>query len=204
MKTITNKEFIHDGKKCKIRYGDFWEETDLTTIKEVYNLLKLVNEINGNYDCRKWNIPEIISEGLTCMLFKWYRTNCSGSLIGISGSGDALNIKEDGTGEIIQIKSYTKRKGGAGPTSFGPRSKYDKLIALEVDLDTDLFSYYDLSDIDISSINVSKTETVEDQSNSGKRPRFSIDTEIIDKFDLKPFAIYNIEKEEFVFRDKSD
>ena len=61
----------------------------------------------------------------------------------------------------------------------------------------------DLSDIDISSINVSKTETVEDQSNSGKRPRFSIDTEIINKFGLKPFAIYNIKKEESIYRDKS-
>ena len=98
----------------------------------------------------------------------------------------------------LECKSH---KGSSFP--FSELSQYDKLIALEVDLDTDLFSYYDLSDIDISSINVSKTETVEDQSNSGKRPRFSIDTEIINKFGLKPFAIYNIKKEEFIYRDKS-
>lgn len=197
------REFIHNGKKCQMKSGYMLEEEDLELIKERYNILKRSNEINLKLSCRKDNVPEAVSEGLTCMLFDWYRTNGSGSLYGVSGSGDALNIKDDGIGEIIQIKSYTKRKGGAGPTSFGPRSQYDKLIALEVDLDTDLFSYYDLSDIDIYSINVSKTETVEDQSNSGKRPRFSIDTEIINKFGLKPFAIYNIKKGEFVYRDKS-
>ena len=197
------REFIHDGKKCQMKSGDILEEEDLVLIEEAYNILKRLNEISLKLSCRKINVPEVVSEGLTCMLFDWYRTNGSGSLYGVSGSGDALNIKDDGIGEIIQIKSYTKRKGGAGPTSFGPRSQYDKLIALEVDLDTDLFSYYDLSDIDISSINVSKTETVEDQSNSGKRSRFSIDTEIINKFGLKPFAIYNIKKEEFIYRDKS-
>ena len=197
------REFIHGGKRCKMKSGYIFEEEDLALIKEDYNLFKRSNEIRLKLSFRKNNVPETVSEGLACMLFDWYRTNGSGSLYGVSGSGDALNIKDDGIGEIIQIKSYTKRKDGAGPTSFGPRSQYDKLIALEVDLDTDLFSYYDLSDIDISSINVSKTETVEDQSNSGKRPRFSIDTEIIDKFDLKPFAIYNIKKEEFVYRDKS-
>lgn len=182
--------------------GDQWELEDINDIKEQYKYFKIVNEYNVTYNCRRINIPETLSEGLTCALFKWYRTNGSGALSGVSDSGDTLRILNDGTGEIIQIKSYTKRPSGAGPSSFGPCSQYDKLIALEVDLDNNLFTYYDLSDIDIEHIYVSKTETFAEQSESKRRPRIRIDIDIIKKFGIKPFAQYNLDKEEFVFRDK--
>ena len=202
MKDI-NKDFIHNGKNCKMKLGQVFENEDMVYFKDYHNSHKKQNKICGKFKRRKETLPEILGEDLCCFLFNWYRTGKDCVLTNISNSGDALNIKEDGTGETIQIKSYTKRKGGGGPSSFGPRSQYDKLIAVEADFDNDLYSYYDLSNIDINSMKMSKAETFEDQCKRGVRPRFSIEKKIIKPFKLKPFAIYNIKKEEFIYRDKS-
>lgn len=81
-------------------------------------------------------------------------------------------------------------------SSFGPICEFDRLVFLRFNLEENKLYVYDL-DINsekLKKISVSKTSTVEDYQKQGKRPRFSIIKEIIEKNNDTPTVIFNIRR----------
>ena len=139
-----------------------------------------------NYDLnslggRSLNVPDVVSEAIYCYLYDAVRTN--GSEAG-AGSYDAVDLS-DGSG--VQVKSTSIPED---LTSFGPRSKWDKLFFLDfcpngsVDGQVDVYEIKD--DVRNIVLNASRGETFADQQEQGRRPRFSIKKEIIKKNGQKP------------------
>lgn len=182
--------FKHDGQECCVN-GQIFEECDKQTLTDFYFSWKKLNEVNTIFNVRRINLPELLSEGLVCLLMNFVRTNAV-QIDGLqSSSCDAINLK---TGHTVQIKAAsTKNKKSPGPTSFGPRSEFEELYFVHLDCDNDIFNIYDLSDIDYKKIMVNKTETIEDQAKMGKRPRVNILSKIIIPENRKPIYSYDFQ-----------
>lgn len=127
---------------------------------------------------RNLNVPDVISEALYCYLFKAVRTN------GTAHSYDAVDLN-DGAG--IQIKSASIKNDC---TSFGPTSTWDRLYFMDFAPEGEVTGHIDIYEINDDFkdlvLNYRKGETFADQQRQGRRPRFSIKKEIIEKKGLEP------------------
>ena len=150
-----------------------WEEVQ--KLWEGYKKWKAVlSEISW---VRGANLPEGLSEAIVCL--------SAGASLVRSGHGD---IQLSG-GAIGEVKATSLPLGDADLSSFSPRSEFDKLYFVEIlSVDDGTFLVYDLgfSRADVEKIMVNASETFKEQADAGKRPRFSIREEIIEKEDLKP------------------
>jgi len=164
--------------------GDQFQSEDLPKLSKIYKLWvelsKLLKELGG----RTINVPDILSEGLYCLYFNAVRTNNTAS------SYDVVSV-EDGSG--IQIKSTSIE---TDLTSFGPGSKWDKLIFMDFlpngVLDGNIWVYEINENLGGLILNESKNETFENQQAQGKRPRLSIKKEFIRSTSLQPIKKINI------------
>lgn len=156
--------------------GTLFTEADKDLFLKIYRDWKSLNEIQPLFGARRLNVPESLTEGLTCVLMNLARTNAS-QFTGLNSSSfDAI---DPNTGTTYQIKACSTVKGKKpGPTSFGPRSEFERLLFVHVDCDKDLFSIYEFKD-DLNSIMVNSTETFEDQCKQGRRPRFEMLSKIM-------------------------
>lgn len=164
-----------------------FEESDKERIKTLYknwiSLSKLCLEMEG----RRINIPEVLSEGVFCIELNCARfLNCSG---GVSSSFDCLDLENN---ERIQVKATSVKED---LTSFGPRSKWDKIFLMHFfptgEYDGS-FCVYQIDNDFIYNHKVNKNETFKDQQLAGKRPRFSIMKDIIIPKKIKPIKAGNI------------
>lgn len=184
--------FNYNGKKCTGNTTTF-DKSDVKIFNEIYFNWKESNKLQTSLEFRRSNIPEIISEGLTSMLFNFHRTNGTSCINGASSSCDAISLDKYNNASMIQIKSITLN-GHEGPTSFGPKSHWDKLIVMTIDEIADEISYYDLSSIDIWNLKVNKTQTCQDIANQGKRPHINL-LNVIKDYHIEPFKKYQMRKE---------
>ena len=152
--------------------ADFFEDSDLEAMRTAYFSWKSLNEVYKNFNMRRANFPEFLSEGLTSVLFKWGRTNGSHFTGLPANSMDLIDIN---TGNMIQLKACSTTTGThPGPTSFGPNSEFDQLIFMHMDCDTDTATWYELKADEYKSWAVNRTETIADQQAQGRRPRVVI------------------------------
>lgn len=141
------------------------------------------NWINYNKSCAKMNnrlqnIPENLSEGLFCYVTNSYQVvNIKSS--GLIKKSDCYDPK---TNHFIQVKSASVIPD---LTSFGPDSKWNDLYFMDFSR-IDKVKIYLIPNKYIYNVMVNKTETFRQQQKQGRRPRFSIYTEIIKKHKLKP------------------
>jgi hypothetical protein len=150
---------------------------------------KFLNEQNLAYGYRRINLPEILTEGLASVLLKMPRTNNT-TLCNIGGSADLVDVA---TGAEVQIKGIsTIGEESGGPTSFGPRTEFTRLIVIHVRVDQNKAYFYELSADEYKTWEVNKNENLEDQQEAGKRPRLTI-LPIIKKKGIAPFMVYNYE-----------
>ena len=135
------------------------------------------------YKLREPNFPEGLSEVAFCLFSRSKRFI---SLKGkSSASFDTFNLKKN---RAEQIKASSVERD---LTSFGPKSKWDDLYFLDFYNDGKLdgrFNVYKISSQWIYKIKVNKKQTFKQQQKQGKRPRFSITEDIIEKKGLKPVA----------------
>ena len=180
-------EFKHNNASCKGE-GDFFTIDDLDSINQYYWSWKRLNSINEVYGFRRNNLPEILSEGLCSALFAWARTNAT-TIDGVSSSScDLIDIE---SGDLIQLKACSIIKNKKpGPTSFGPRSEFDKLIFMVVDCNKDMAHFYELDASCYKNWKVNKDETLEDQASRGLRPRLVVYNKIKEA-NMMPFYSYN-------------
>ena len=141
------------------------------TLRELYQTYrhKMIDYHNkemeiGFYLGRIENFPENISENIVLHVLRGKNINCTWN----TKSGDILY--EDETG---QIKGEVKCQQN-GPSQFSPSSKWDTLFY--IDAKDHLFGnikIYMIKDIYevFKNIKISKTQTVQEQSEQGRRPR---------------------------------
>lgn len=181
------KHFICDEDSSKSGYGDFFTQEELRAINEVYFIWKDLGEKFQHYGCRRANLPEMISEGLPSALFGWARTN-NLPLVNIENSADLVDTI---TGQAIQVKGVSVYgEGNGGPTSFGPNTKFDRLIVMHVRLDEDKAYFYEMNAKEYKNWKVNGQMSLKEQQEQNRRPRLSL-LPIIREQKLMPFAIYD-------------
>lgn len=172
-------------KNGKIVEGDFFEKEDLITLKNVFLGWLKINKETKSLNGRGINLPDVFTESLFCLLFDCIRTNDTAK------SYDCVRIS-DGAG--IQIKSTTILEDC---TSFGPKSTWDELYFMDFAPNGRVDGKIDIYKIDrcLDNIKVNRTQTFKEQQKEGRRPRFSIKKEIIEKDNLKPVKTINLLEE---------
>lgn len=126
------------------------------------------------YGGRKPNIPEVLTENLVCYLIPDILNVNKSTYITPKGSSyDAIDNK----GNLVQIKATSIEKD---LTSFGPRTKFDRLIFVKVSYNINEFYIYEIEPNNIYDLKITATQTFKDQQNEGRRPRFSIIKTFID------------------------
>lgn len=164
--------------------GDLFEDDEYQKIKEIFSAWLKINKLLQALGGRGLNVPDVVSEGIYCYLFKAVRTN------GTARSYDAVDVA---TGEGVQVKSTSISDD---LTSFGPRSTWDKLIFMDfapsgvVDGRVDIYEIK--SDLSTFVLNRRNNETFADQQRQGRRPRLSIKGQIINPEGLKPIRTISL------------
>ncbi|TCO70654.1 Bsp6I family type II restriction endonuclease [Marinisporobacter balticus] len=148
---------------------------------EMYFLWKELDARIRSSATRGVNFPETISEALCCyvMGFKWNK----------GSGGDAFDETNE---RIIEMKATSN--WDLDTTSFSPTEEFNDLFFLRLNKRTDELFIYDTGiDSDaLKKIKVNKTQTLEEQQNAGRRPRFSVINFILNPMDLEPVAKLNI------------
>lgn len=180
------KYFICEENESKRGYGDFFTKKDLPRLNERYMSWKQNGEIDMYFGCRRPTAPEVISEGIPSAIFGYARTN-NLPLENIEGSADLVDPKN---GDAIQVKSFSSYNDDVAPSSFGPHTKFDRLIAMYIRLDEDKAYFYELPANEYQTWPVNETQTVGDQQAQGRRPRLNL-LKIVKMYNLDPFAIYD-------------
>ena len=176
---------LNDGTSVK---GVVFDSGDYQKMRKIFKQCMEVSDLLRSLGGRKLNIPDVISEGIYCVLFNAARTN------GDAYSYDAVALN---TKEGIQIKSASIANDC---TSFGPTSTWDKLVFMDFapnDVVDGNIDFYEIPSEEVYGLilNNSKNETFLDQQKQGRRPRFSIKKLIIAKKNIKPFAHLNLLEE---------
>lgn len=181
------RHFTCEEDEDKSGFGDFFTKEDLSAINEMYFAWKKLGEMFQYYGCRRANLPEVISEGLPSALFGWARTN-NLHLVNIDNSADLVDIC---SGEAIQIKGVSVYgEGDGGPTSFGPDTKFDRLIVMHVRLDEDKAYFYEMDAKNYKDWKVNGQMSLREQQDQKRRPRLTL-LPIIREQELLPFAVYD-------------
>lgn len=145
-------------------------------------------EIRTLSGTRGINFPSEISEYLACYALGYKVNKATG--------GDAVDDSDPNNKRIIEIKGSSAQSLTA-PNSFSPSEFFDELVFVRLEKYDDSLKIYKtgINSESIKNIKVNKSETFEEQQKQGRRPRFSIHKEIIEKYDLTPDYV-------FLLRDK--
>lgn len=144
---------------------------------KAYFLWKELNALVKNSHTRGVNLPEAVSEPLVCKANDYLLNKGSG--------GDAYDEKNKLIIEIKATSNFNK-----DTTSFSPNEKFDELHFARLNQREDKFYLYNLciNSEKLKQIRVNEKESLGDQQKQGRRPRFSIIKEIIEKNGLEPYA----------------
>lgn len=175
--------------------GDFaanvlqFEETDRKKLFSIYNDWRnLCNKLN-DMAARGVNLPEGLSESSFCLEMNCVRT---GKVKGkVNSSFDCYDLN---TKQRIQVKSCSVLPD---LTSFGPKSVWDQIYFVDFYRDGSWdgkFDIYLINTNDIYTHKVNSHQTFIDQQKEGRRPRFSIYSDIISTKGIKPIKTGDLNK----------
>lgn len=179
---ITRERLIVFGEDCLVELMSF-DENDGIKWKELFDQWRGLKMGMRDYKSREPNFPEGLSEVAFCLYSGSKRFI---SLHGSSSSSfDTFNTE---TGRAEQIKASSVAED---LTSFGPRSRWDDLYFLDFYNNNQLdgrFNVYKIPSELIYGMRVNRNQTMREQQETGRRPRFSIVKEIIKATNLEPIA----------------
>ena len=160
-----------------------FSESDRKFIFEVYKEWRALSNNLLKIKSRAVNLPEGLSEGTFCL-----EMNAVRIVENISGANTSFDCYNQETQERIQVKGCSVLPD---LTSFGPKSVWDKIYFVDFyrkGLWDGTFDIYLLDNKNIYNqvVNQQKNETFCDQQRQGRRPRFSIYSEIIQPKKLIP------------------
>lgn len=176
-----NKTFL----TLKLPEGDFnsnvmvFDNSDVDRLKKIYiswrNLCSSLSEI----EARNINLPEGLSEPAFCLAKGMVRV--TQSIPHANTSFDCYDPNGQRHNNRIQVKACSVIPD---LTSFGPDSEWDRIFFADFYRNGQwdgTFDVYEINTDDINNFHVNATETLMDQKNAGKRPRFSIYKNLIQK-----------------------
>lgn len=137
---------------------------------------------------RKVNIPEAFTEVICC-----YVNNFKLAITG--GSEDAICEN----GNMIQVKASANWDRDL--TSFGPISEFDELHFARLNQEEEKLYLYRTPIDELYETKVNKTQTMKDQQEQGRRPRFSIIDKFINKENIEPYAIVDLIEREIEIKE---
>ncbi|UXR74625.1 Bsp6I family type II restriction endonuclease [Staphylococcus sp. IVB6238] len=157
---------------------------------KAYFLWKELNGVIKNSHTRGVNFPEIISESLLCYALNYKLNRGTG--------GDAYDEVNDRVIECKATSNYDR-----DTSSFSPNEKFDSLYFLRLHQRDDVLYVYDTAydSEKLKNIQVNKKQTLGDQQAQGRRPRFSVIKQIIDKNDVKPIVKIDLRREKIIHLD---
>jgi hypothetical protein len=159
----------------------FFEENDRQTLSEIYSAWRSLCGNLRALKSRAVNLPEGLSEGAFALEMKAPRLiKCYGSA---NTSFDCYDLKNN---ERVQVKACSVLPD---LTSFGPKSVWDKIYFCDFyrkGLWDGTFDIYLIHNKLIYNHKVNRFQTFIDQQKEGRRPRFSIYSDIIIPNNMKP------------------
>jgi hypothetical protein len=161
-----------------------FEESDRKILWNIYKNWRALCDDLLRIRSRAVNLPEGLSEGAFCLQTGAVRLR--DSIPGANSSWDCYDMR---TNRRIQIKACSVLPD---LTSFGPRSVWDELYFMDFFCNgtwDGSFRIYKIDSKDIYNHEVASSVTFRDQQNQGRRPRFSIYNDIIQKKGLRPLLI---------------
>ncbi len=123
---------------------------------------------------RKINLPEGLSEGAFCL-----EMNCVRVTTAIPGANSSWDCYDSRRNKRIQVKACSVLPD---LTSFGPKSQWDELYFLDFYRKGNwdgTFDIYLIQNDDIYNAPVKQGQTLKQQQEEKRRPRFSIFSDII-------------------------
>lgn len=170
------------SENCILEIMDF-SKIDGKRWKEIFDTWRNLKMGLREYNSREPNFPEGLSEVAFCL---WSGSSRFISAKGLSNTSfDTFNTK---TKRAEQIKACSVEND---LTSFGPKSKWDDLYFLDFYNDGKVDGKFDVYKIPSNYIyenKVNKNQTLKDQQNEKRRPRFCIKKDIIKKNKIQPIA----------------
>lgn len=162
------------GKVADPSYIDI-DNLTLSNALRIYQHWKQLDAEVKAISTRGINFPSELSEIFVCYAL--------GLLWKKKGGGDAIEPNEN---RIIEIKGSGSYRDDL--STFSPSENFDELIFAKVKKDDDIILIWQtgINSNDLSKIKVNKKQTVGDQQKEGKRPRFSVEKEIIRANELEP------------------
>lgn len=156
-------------------------ESRYKKVRRLYFAWKDLNAgIKEDYT-RGINLPEAITEPICCYV--------NGFLLSTGeGSEDAVIPK---TGELVQIKASSNFDRDL--TSFGPKSSFKYLHFVRLNQEEDKMYLYDIPTKELKNLMVNSDTTFGEQQAKNRRPRFSIINMYIKKYDIKPYAVVDLD-----------
>ncbi|MDC0187484.1 Bsp6I family type II restriction endonuclease [Candidatus Nitrosopelagicus sp.] len=178
---IKREEILIEGKKYSAEL-QYFEKKDRTWLRELYQNWTTLRNGLINAKTRGPNFPEGISEVAFAIIFDAPRVL---SVIGTHSSFDNYDIKKY---KRIQVKATSVKQD---LSSFGPKSVWDTLFFLDFYRDGKFDGKFDAYIIPNNLVTTqvvkqSTNETFVDYQKKGLRPRFSIQSKIIRKYNIKP------------------
>ena len=130
--------------------------------------------------------------------FQWKTLDIMLSTLSTRGINFPSEISEN---IVCYICGYWLNKGSSstGPSSFSPSERFDELVFVKLDKQNDILLIYltGINNISLGNIYVNATETVLDQQQAGRRPRFNIEDKIIKPFNIQPSFLFDLRKRTF-------
>lgn len=189
MKTETKTIRLPEGTYC-VQVDTFSAE-DKIILSNIYKNWRVLSDQLISINSRAVNLPEGLSEGVFCIAMDCVRM--IKSISGANTSWDCYNLESK---KRIQVKACSVLPD---LTSFGPASVWDELYFMdffkegkwngEIDI-------YKIDNADIYNHKVNAGQTFKDQQAQGRRPRFSIYSEIIRAKAIAPVKTYKLFLEE--------
>ena len=165
----------------------FIEEKDRSDLYSIYKLWRKLSGLLTPFSSRSINLPEALSEGAFSL--EMGAPRIIGKISGASSSFDCYFLE---TQERIQVKASSV---ASDLTSFGPKSVWDKIYFCDFYREgkwDGSFDIYQINNKDIYNHKVNAKQTLKQQQDEGKRPRFSIMKKIIQHKNLKPVKTGNL------------
>lgn len=174
--------------------GDFevgatrFEEADRSRLAEVYLSWRSLSDELRRLGGRGINLPEVLSEGSFALEMDVLRVVNS-----ISGANSSWDCYDPARHKRIQVKACSVLPD---LTSFGPTSQWDEIYFLDFYREGKWDGTFDIYKIENELIydhKVNEKQTMRDQQEQKRRPRFSIFKDIIQRRGIRPIKTGNLQ-----------
>jgi len=173
-----------------------YTQSDVPSLINIYESWRNLCDNLDNLGSRMVNLPEGLSEVSFAIAKNMWRKK--GNITGVNSSFDCYDPNGGRHNNRIQVKACSVIPD---LTSFGPKSKWDRIFFVDFyrqGLWDKTFDVYEIRTIDVENFPVNETQTLKDQKEQGRRPRFSIYTGLIEKGQYISKETYKLTEEGIV------